>query len=150
MDGECRNRFSSSESIFVSLKFSNPTENDIYVKLARNNFAHGGIRTNIERARERVCRTNRCSMVAVKIAPGKSHTHTPRKLCDGPEPAVKTIAQDLNFGMVPFWTPTKSGTYQVRFSAYTKRFSFVIGEDGDEDVCSRHEVEQCACKADYV
>ena len=128
MDGSSRSYFLPTEPVYVSLTFCNPTENDIYVKLARRNFARGGIHADIEGCTIRDRLTNRAPMVVKKLSPSECHTFRPRKLCDGKKPESKDeeIRQSDNPDMVPYWTPATPGTYMVTFSKWKQKFPLVI------------------------
>ena len=130
-DGSCPECFSPSDPIYVSLTFSNPTCEDIYVVLARKNFPRGGIDVILQGG-ERHPRmiTTRNASVAKKLAPGEHYTFTPRKPCGGREVKDETDGHLDAFlwEYVPYWTPAKAGTYTVEFPPWEEKFSFVIGE----------------------
>jgi hypothetical protein len=132
--GVCPDFFSPSDPIYVSLTFYNPTNDDVYLQLARKNFPRGGISV-IVKGGERFPNmiAARLPMVAKKLSPQESHTFTLRKLCAGPKVEGDANVRRLQFEFVPYWTPAKAGTYTVEFPLWKKEFSFVVREDADEN-----------------
>ena len=137
--GVCPEFFSPTDPIYVALTFCNPTDSDVYVEVQRYNFPRGGVRVSIEGA-EKVPNaiTTRAPKVAKKLAPGESHTFTPRQLCAGPKVKDEAELRRLRHNHVPYWTPVKEGTYTAEFNPMEKKCSFVIGaRDENAAACSK-------------
>ena len=134
-NGAPREYFLPSEPVYVSLTFSNSTENDVYVLLSSKNFARGGgIYVEIDGCDSMIrdCMANRIPLVAAKLGPSESHTFKHRQLCDGPKPESREelLERSWNPGMIPYWTPTE-GTHMVKFAGWENRFPLVIRKGDD-------------------
>ena len=69
--------------------------------------------------------------MAKKLTPGEHYTFNPRKLCAGRQVKDETDGhlEASLWEYIPYWTPTKAGTYTVEFPPWEEKFSFVIGEE---------------------